>query len=143
MVEVEEQGATVAGDASLLIVDDEANLRNQLAKAMERRGFETNVAESVAEGLRAVTAHPPKYAVIDLRLGDGSGLEVVEALREARADARIVMLTGLRQHRHRRGCGEGGRRGLSAETRRRGPGGCGTAGGRRIPAAAAGPADVR
>ncbi|MBO6781958.1 MAG: ActR/PrrA/RegA family redox response regulator transcription factor [Alphaproteobacteria bacterium] len=94
MIEAQEQAVAVPGDASLLIVDDEANLRNQLAKAMERRGFETNVAESVADGLRAVSGHPPKYAVIDLRLGDGSGLEVVEALREARPDARIVMLTG-------------------------------------------------
>lgn len=82
------------GDSSLLIVDDETNLRTQLAKAMERRGFRAEVAESVAEGKRAVDARPPKYAVIDLRLGDGSGLEVVERLRDARADARIVVLTG-------------------------------------------------
>ncbi|MEL0143861.1 MAG: ActR/PrrA/RegA family redox response regulator transcription factor [Alphaproteobacteria bacterium] len=94
MTGVEEQPAPVAGDETLLIVDDEANLRNQLAKAMERRGFVTEVAESVAEGKRTVDARPPKYAVIDLRLGDGSGLEVVEALRAARPDARIVMLTG-------------------------------------------------
>ncbi len=94
MTGVEEQPAPVAGDKTLLIVDDEANLRNQLAKAMERRGFVTEVAESVAEGKRTVDARPPKYAVIDLRLGDGSGLEVVEALRAARPDARIVMLTG-------------------------------------------------
>jgi len=94
MTGVEEQPAPVAGDETLLIVDDEANLRNQLAKAMERRGFVTEVAESVAEGKRTVDARPPKYAVIDLRLSDGSGLEVVEALRAARPDARIVMLTG-------------------------------------------------
>jgi len=94
MTGVEEQPAPVSGDATLLIVDDEVNLRNQLAKAMERRGFATEVAESVAEGKRAVDSRPPKYAVIDLRLGDGSGLEVVEALRAARPDARIVMLTG-------------------------------------------------
>jgi two-component system response regulator RegA len=94
MTGVEEQPVPVAGDETLLIVDDEVNLRNQLAKAMERRGFVTEVAESVAEGKRTVDARPPKYAVIDLRLGDGSGLEVVEALRAARPDARIVMLTG-------------------------------------------------
>jgi len=94
MTGVEEQPAPVAGDETLLIVDDEANLRNQLAKAMERRGFVTEVGESVAEGKRTVDARPPKYAVIDLRLSDGSGLEVVEALRAARPDARIVMLTG-------------------------------------------------
>ena len=94
MTQVEEQGALVSGDTSLLIVDDEANLRNQLAKAMDRRGFTSEVAESVAEGKRLVVANPPKYAVIDLRLDDGSGLEVVEALREARPDARIIVLTG-------------------------------------------------
>ena len=81
-------------DFSLLIVDDEVNLRQQLAKAMERRGFKADIAESVFDGVRAVEAHPPKYAVIALRLDDGSGLEVVEALRRERADARIVVLTG-------------------------------------------------
>jgi two-component system, response regulator RegA len=94
MTQVEEQVPLVSGDTSLLIVDDEANLRNQLAKAMERRGFTAEVAESVADGKRSVVANPPKYAVIDLRLDDGSGLEVVEALREARPDARIIVLTG-------------------------------------------------
>ena len=84
----------ISDDASLLIVDDEVNLRLQLAKAMDRRGFQTDVAESVAEGIRAVEARPPKYAVIDLRLNDGSGLDVVETLRRVRPDARIVVLTG-------------------------------------------------
>ncbi|HCP00079.1 MAG TPA: two-component system response regulator, partial [Rhodospirillaceae bacterium] len=79
---------------SLLIVDDEVNLRQQLAKAMGRRGFEASIAGSVAEGIRAVEACSPKYAVIDLRLDDGSGLEVVESLRRLRPDARIVVLTG-------------------------------------------------
>ncbi len=94
MSQVEEQDTQLSGETSLLIVDDEANLRNQLAKAMERRGFTTEVAETVAEGKRAVGTNPPKYAVIDLRLDDGSGLEVVEALRESRPDARIIVLTG-------------------------------------------------
>lgn len=94
MIEAESNAPPVPEDASLLIVDDEANLRQQLAKAMDRRGFQTDVAESVADGIRAVEAEPPKYAVIDLRLDDGSGLEVVEALRRLRPDARIVVLTG-------------------------------------------------
>ncbi|MBT3931143.1 MAG: response regulator, partial [Rhodospirillaceae bacterium] len=94
MADAEENGLTIADDASLLIVDDEINLRLQLAKAMDRRGFQTDVAESVAEGIRAVEARPPKYAVIDLRLDDGSGLDVVETLRRVRPDARIVVLTG-------------------------------------------------
>lgn len=81
-------------DRSLLIVDDDAPLRNRLARAMEQRGFTVVVAASVAEGLQASGAAPPAYAVVDLRLEDGNGLEVVEALRAARDDVRIVMLTG-------------------------------------------------
>ena len=94
MAEASPRDVPLTDDVSLLIVDDEVNLRQQLAKAMDRRGFQANVAESVADGIRAVEAQPPKYAVIDLRLDDGSGLEVVEALRRARPDARIVVLTG-------------------------------------------------
>jgi two-component system response regulator RegA len=86
--------ASPVGDMSLLIVDDEQNLRNQLAKAMERRGFIVAAAESVAEGKQLALANRPKYAVVDLRLGDGSGLEVVEVLREARGDVRVIVLTG-------------------------------------------------
>ena len=83
-----------SSDMSLLIVDDEQNLRNQLAKAMERRGFVVAVAESVAEGKQLALANYPKYAVVDLRLTDGSGLEVVEVLRQARGDVRVIVLTG-------------------------------------------------
>ena len=79
---------------SLLIVDDDAPLRNRLARAMEQRGFTVATAASVAEGLEASGTAPPAYAVVDLRLEDGNGLEVVEALRAARDDVRIVMLTG-------------------------------------------------
>ncbi|MDH5410907.1 MAG: ActR/PrrA/RegA family redox response regulator transcription factor [Alphaproteobacteria bacterium] len=78
----------------LLIVDDDAPLRNRLARAMEDRGFNVATAASVAEGLAAAKSKPPGYAVVDLRLADGNGLEVVEALREACEDMRIVMLTG-------------------------------------------------
>jgi len=81
-------------ERSLLIVDDDAPLCQRLARAMERRGFLVVTAESVAAGVAAVAAHPPAFAVVDLRLGDGSGLDVVRALREARPMARIVMLTG-------------------------------------------------
>jgi len=87
-------GMQSADEMSLLIVDDELNLRNQLAKAMARRGFEVLTAESVAEGKHVALVSSPKYAVVDLRLGDGSGLEVVEALRQARSDVRIIVLTG-------------------------------------------------
>ena len=81
-------------DKSLLIVDDDAPLRMRLARAMERRGFVVASAGSVAEAREAVARHAPAYAVIDLRLEDGSGLEVVNALRAERPEAKIVMLTG-------------------------------------------------
>src|SRR5438132_6866763 len=79
---------------TLLIVDDDAPLLNRLARAMERRGFEVRTADSVSAGIRAAESAAPDYAVVDLRLGDGNGLDVVAALRAARADTRIVMLTG-------------------------------------------------
>jgi two-component system response regulator RegA len=78
----------------LLIVDDDAPLCQRLARAMERRGFAVETAESVAGGIAAATERPPAFAVVDLRLADGSGLDVVTALRQARPSARIVMLTG-------------------------------------------------
>jgi two-component system response regulator RegA len=82
------------GARSLLIVDDDAPLLNRLARAMERRGFEVRMADSVANGIASAKASAPDYAVVDLRLADGSGLDVVAALRAVRADTRIVMLTG-------------------------------------------------
>ena len=81
-------------ERSLLIVDDERNLRMQLAKAMERRGFDVSIAESVEEGMAVAASAPPAYAVVDLRLEDGSGLDVVQALRRARPGVRVIMLTG-------------------------------------------------
>ena len=82
-------------DRSLLILDDDEPFRRRLARAMEKRGFDPVIlAESVAEGLAAIRPNTPAYAVIDLRLEDGNGLDVVEAIREARPDARVVVLTG-------------------------------------------------
>ncbi|HUF57343.1 MAG TPA: ActR/PrrA/RegA family redox response regulator transcription factor [Thermohalobaculum sp.] len=81
-------------DRSLLIVDDDAPFRQRLARAMEKRGFEVSAAESVAEGLSLARRAPPAYGVVDLRLEDGNGLDVVEAIRELRPDSRVVVLTG-------------------------------------------------
>lgn len=89
-----EELAEIGEDPSLLIVDDDGPFRIRLARAMEKRGFEPVSAETVAEGLTIARSHPPAYAVVDLRLEDGNGLEVVEALRESRPDARIIVLTG-------------------------------------------------
>ncbi|MCE0506368.1 ActR/PrrA/RegA family redox response regulator transcription factor [Roseivivax sp. GX 12232] len=81
-------------DISLLLVDDDEPFLKRLAKAMEKRGFSVETARSVAAGSAIATARPPAYAVVDLRLEDGNGLDVVEVLREKRPDARIVVLTG-------------------------------------------------
>jgi two-component system response regulator RegA len=81
-------------ERTLLIVDDDQPLCQRLARAMERRGFVVTTADSVKGGVAAATGNAPAFAVVDLRLTDGSGLDVVSALREARPNARIVMLTG-------------------------------------------------
>ncbi len=82
------------GDKSLLILDDDAAFRTRLARALEGRGFEVTAVGSVAEASDIAARSPPAYAVLDLRLEDGSGLSVVEALNRHRDDCRVVMLTG-------------------------------------------------
>jgi two-component system response regulator RegA len=82
------------GDKSLLILDDDAAFRTRLARAMEGRGFEVTAVGSVGEASEIASKTPPAYAVLDLRLEDGSGLSVVEALNKHRPDARVVILTG-------------------------------------------------
>lgn len=86
--------ADLGADRSLLLVDDDEPFVKRLAKAMEKRGFLPETAQSVAEGRAKALARPPAYAVVDLRLEDGNGLEVIETLREKRPDCRIVVLTG-------------------------------------------------
>jgi len=84
----------IGPDKSLLLVDDDEPFLRRLAKAMEKRGFSVETAGSVAAGRAIATARPPAYAVVDLRLEDGNGLDVVEVLREKRPDSRVVVLTG-------------------------------------------------
>jgi two-component system response regulator RegA len=82
-------------DKTLLIVDDDAPFRNRLERAMASRGFEVTAAVgTVAEAMKIARATPPAFAVVDLRLEDGDGLDVVRTLHETRADCRAVMLTG-------------------------------------------------
>ena len=84
----------IGPDKTLLLVDDDEPFLRRLERAMQKRGFEVEAALSVAEGVAKATAKPAAYAVVDLRLEDGNGLEVVERLREKRPDAKIVVLTG-------------------------------------------------
>ena len=82
----DEPAPDIGPDNSLLILDDDASFRTRLSRAMEKRGFAPVMAESVAEGLAACRADPPAYAVVDLRLEDGNGLDVVKALLSDGAD---------------------------------------------------------
>ncbi|RNF34601.1 ActR/PrrA/RegA family redox response regulator transcription factor [Paracoccus methylarcula] len=84
----------IGPDPSLLLVDDDAIFVNRLGRAMEKRGFKPRTALSVAEAEQMIAEAPPAYAVVDLRLEDGHGLDIVDHLRERRPDARIIVLTG-------------------------------------------------
>ena len=81
-------------DKSLLILDDDDPLRGRLSRAMQKKGFLPKEAKNVSEGLQIVKNSPPAFALIDLRLEDGSGIDVVKELSKSKKDCRIVMLTG-------------------------------------------------
>jgi two-component system response regulator RegA len=84
----------ILGERSLLIVEDDFSFLQRLAKALEQRGFSVTTAESVSDGLLQVEKAAPAYAVVDMRLGDGNGLDVISALKRRRPDARGIILTG-------------------------------------------------
>src|SRR5450432_3602825 len=86
--------AAIPGDRTLLIVEDDKSFLQRLAKALESRGFEVTTAESVADGLTQVEKSAPAFAVVDMRLGDGNGLDVISALKRRRPEARGIILTG-------------------------------------------------
>ncbi len=81
-------------EKTLLIVDDDRPFSSRLQRAMEARGFVVTAAQSVAEGLAAIATAPPAFAVIDMRLADGNGLDVISELKAKRPDARAIILTG-------------------------------------------------
>jgi two-component system response regulator RegA len=86
--------AAIPNDRSLLIVEDDKSFLQRLARAMETRGFAVTTAETVADGLQQVEKAAPAFAVVDMRLGDGTGLDVISALKRRRPDARGIVLTG-------------------------------------------------
>jgi two-component system, response regulator RegA len=89
------QPASVASpEKTLLIVEDDRPFLQRLASAMQTRGFAVTTAESVAEGLQQVEHAAPAFAVVDMRLGDGNGLDVISALKRSRPEARAIILTG-------------------------------------------------
>jgi two-component system, response regulator RegA len=81
-------------DRTLLIMDDDKPFLDRLSRAMEARGYKVTQANSVAAGLAAIGAQPPAFAVIDMRLADGNGIEVISELKRVRPDARGIVLTG-------------------------------------------------
>jgi two-component system response regulator RegA len=86
--------AAMPSDRSLLIVEDDKSFLQRLARAMESRGFAVTTAESVAEGIAQLETASPAFAVVDMRLEDGNGLDVISALKRRRPDARAIILTG-------------------------------------------------
>lgn len=85
---------SAAEDRSLLIVDDDRPFLQRLARAMESRDFVVDTAESVAEGIKKVKVAPPTYAVVDMRLNDGNGLDVIQEIRRRRPECKAIILTG-------------------------------------------------
>jgi len=84
----------VPADNTLLIVDDDRAFLARLARAMETRGFDVEAAASVEDGLQSLKRRPPAFAVVDMRLDDGNGIDVIAALKDVRPEARAVVLTG-------------------------------------------------
>jgi two-component system, response regulator RegA len=88
------ESAAPGAGRKLLLVDDDAPLRRSMARALERRGFQVLPAEGVAEARALAREHRPEFAVLDMRLAEGSGLDLVRTLRELRPETRIVIVTG-------------------------------------------------
>jgi len=89
-----EDSVATGGDRSLLIVDDDKPFLQRVARAMEARGFEVEAAASVEDGLSSLRRRPPAFAVVDMRLDDGNGIDVIAMLKDLRPDSRAVVLTG-------------------------------------------------
>ena len=89
---IEQKKITDFEDKSLLIVDDDTPFRERLARAMEKKGFLVTQAEGVKKGIDSVKVKKPAFAVVDLRLGDGNGLEVVKEIQNSNIQSRIIML---------------------------------------------------
>jgi two-component system, response regulator RegA len=81
-------------DRTLLVVDDDAVFLERISRAMAERGFEVRSSTTAGKALALISEAPPAFAVVDLRLADGSGLDLIAALRDKRPNSRVIMLTG-------------------------------------------------
>lgn len=79
---------------SLLVVEDDEVYRDRLARAMHRRGFVVRAAANLKLAKEEIDKEMPDFAIVDLRLEDGSGLEVVHDLERRCPEARAIILTG-------------------------------------------------
>ena len=79
---------------TLMLADDDRPFLQRLGRAMESRGFAVSTYETVRESLAHVRKESPDYAVVDMRLDDGNGLDIVQALGERDAHTRAIVLTG-------------------------------------------------
>jgi two-component system, response regulator RegA len=93
-LELPEPKTPIPSERTLLIVEDDKSFLQRLAKALESRGFTVTTAESVADGLARVEQSAPAFAIVDMRLADGNGLDVISALKQRRPEARGIILTG-------------------------------------------------
>jgi two-component system response regulator RegA len=94
MTENTEQQAEVPVDARLLLVDDDRPFLTRLGRAMEIRGFQVDMSETLAEALAKIKIAPPDFAVVDMRLSDGNGLDVIAAIRKSKPECKAIILTG-------------------------------------------------
>jgi two-component system, response regulator RegA len=79
---------------TLLVVDDDEAFRMALGNALERRGFAVSFAEGLGPALEAARSKIFEYALVDVRMPGGSGIELVRALRAIDDGTRVVVLTG-------------------------------------------------
>lgn len=78
----------------VLLIDDDEVFTRVLARALAARGFDVRVAANGAEALAGAREHQPDHAVLDLKLGEESGLAMIPELLEIRPELRILLLTG-------------------------------------------------
>lgn len=99
----------MSGDAGrLLLLEDDVDLRGALALVLRARGWEVTAVGAAGEAQQAIGEDPVDVAVVDLGLPDRSGPPLVEALREAFPDTRLVVFTGEEDPGVRRACREAG-----------------------------------
>lgn len=81
-------------DNSLMILDGDAPFRTRLGRALEHRGFNVEAFETVSDAKSSIRTNPPAFAVLDIRLEDGNGLDVIDFLHKQRPDSKMIILTG-------------------------------------------------